>query len=119
MNLNLCHEYGGNIFRSAATATYKPASRYEDLARQCEYINRVRRSGDMQHPGRDPDPWPPLDIGAMIADMEKHTTSIHWQHTMEYVHSWAIRLVHPEFGYRHRDEGRHHWWMFRHHFFRR
>jgi hypothetical protein len=26
---------------------------------------------------------------------------------------------HPEFGYRGRDEGRHHWWMFRHHFFRR
>ncbi|HEX5547468.1 MAG TPA: hypothetical protein VFX24_08665 [Ktedonobacterales bacterium] len=54
----------------------------------------------MQQPGRDPDPWPPLDIGEMIADMERHPTSIHWQRTLEYVHSWAIRLVRPEFGYR-------------------
>lgn len=54
----------------------------------------------MQHPGRDPDPWPPLDIGAMIADMEQHPTSIHWQRTLEYVQSWAMRLVRPEFGSR-------------------
>ena len=54
----------------------------------------------MQQPGRDPDPWPPADIGAMIADMERHPTSIHWQRTLEYVHSWAIRLVRPDFGSR-------------------
>jgi DNA-directed RNA polymerase specialized sigma24 family protein len=45
------------------------------------------------------DPWPPLAIGAMIADMEQNTASPHWARTLQYVQSCAERLVLPYLGY--------------------
>src|SRR5690349_16732769 len=57
-----------------------------------------QRSGGMRQ--SESDPWPPLDIGAMIAEMEGNPASTHWGNMLRYIEGRAKRLVRPNLGYR-------------------